>query len=87
MVRPGGNQSTLAWLRQTAFAVTAGNFPKLIERLSHVGLNRGEQQNSLRRAVFFNRLGEMRDRSYENQRFLASGLNLLVAAIILWNTV
>ena len=34
----------------------------------------------------FNRLGEIRERSYENQRHRASGLNLLVAAIILWNT-
>jgi hypothetical protein len=32
-------------------------------------LNKGEQQNALRRAVFFfNRLGEIRDRSYEKQR-------------------
>ena len=38
------------------------------------------------RAVFFNRLGELRDRSFENQRYRASGLNLVVAAIILWNT-
>jgi hypothetical protein len=37
--------------------------------------------------VFCNRLGEIRDRSYENQRYRASGLNLLVAAIILWDTV
>jgi TnpA family transposase len=44
------------------------------------------QPNALRRAVFFNRLGEIRDRSYENQRHRASGLNLPVAAIILWNT-
>jgi hypothetical protein len=36
VVRPGGNQSTLAWLRQTAFAATAGNFPKLIERLNQI---------------------------------------------------
>jgi hypothetical protein len=28
----------------------------------------------------------MRDRTFENQFFRASGLNLLVAAIILWNT-
>jgi hypothetical protein len=39
------------------------------------------------RAVFFNRLGEMRDRSFENQRYRASGLNLVTAAIVLWNTV
>jgi TnpA family transposase len=29
----------------------------------------------------------MRDRTFENQRYRASGLNLVVAAIILWNTV
>jgi hypothetical protein len=41
----------------------------------------------LARAVFFNRLGELRDRSFENQRYRASGLNLVVAAIVPWNTV
>ena len=50
------------------------------------GLNKGEAKNALSRAVFFNRLGELRDRSFENQRYRASGLNLVVAAIILWNT-
>ena len=30
--------------------------------------------------------GEVRDRTFENQRYRASGLNLAVAAIILWNT-
>ena len=39
------------------------------------------------RAVFFNRLGEIRDRSFEQQRYRASGLNLVTAAIVLWNTV
>ncbi len=34
-----------------------------------------------------NRLGELRDRTFENQRHRASGLNLIVSAIILWNTV
>ena len=37
--------------------------------------------------MFFNRLGELRDRTYENQQHPASGLNLVVAAIALWNTV
>jgi hypothetical protein len=41
----------------------------------------------LARAVFFHRLGEIRDRTFENQRYRDSGLNLAVAAIILWNTV
>jgi Tn3 transposase DDE domain len=33
------------------------------------------------------RFSELRDRSFENQRYRASGLNLVVAAIVLWNTV
>ena len=45
-----------------------------------------EAKNALARAVFFNQLGELRDRSFENQRYRASGLNLVVAAIVLWNT-
>ena len=36
---------------------------------------------------FGTRLGELGDRSFENQRYRASGLNLEVAAIVLWNTV
>ena len=39
------------------------------------------------RAVFIHRLGEIRDRSFEQQRYRASGLNLVAAAIMLWNTV
>lgn len=58
-----------------------------LRRRIHVGLNKGEARNALARAVFFNRLGELRDRTYENQRYRASGLNLVVAAIALWNTV
>jgi TnpA family transposase len=58
-----------------------------LRRRVNAGLNKGESRNALSRAVFFNRLGEMRDRSFENQRYRASGLNLVTAAIILWNTV
>jgi TnpA family transposase len=75
----------LGKLERTFFTLQWLQDPEL-RRRSHVGLNKGEQQNALRRAVFFNRLGEIRDRSYENQLHRASGLNLLVAAIILWNT-
>ncbi|PWI32851.1 Tn3 family transposase [Vibrio albus] len=57
-----------------------------LRRRVQAGLNKGEAKNALSRAVFFNRLGELRDRSFENQRYRASGLNLVVAAIILWNT-
>lgn len=57
-----------------------------LRRRANTGLNKGEARNALARAVFFHRLGELRDRSFENQAYRASGLNLLVAAIILWNT-
>jgi TnpA family transposase len=58
-----------------------------LRRRIHAGLNKGEARNALARAVFFYRLGEIRDRSFEQQRYRASGLNLLTAAIVLWNTV
>ena len=56
-------------------------------RRANARLNKGEAHHALKRAVFFHRLGEIRDRTFENQRYRASGLNLAVAAIILWNTV
>jgi hypothetical protein len=58
-----------------------------LRRRNLSGLNIGEACNSLKRAVFLHRLGEIRDRTLENQSHRANGLNLVVAAIILWNTV
>jgi len=58
-----------------------------LRRRIHAGLNKGEARNALARAVFFNRLGELRDRTYDNQQHRAGGLSLVVAAIVLWNTV
>jgi TnpA family transposase len=58
-----------------------------LRRRVQVGLNKGEARNALARAVFFYRLGEIRDRSFEQQHYRASGLNLVTAAIVLWNTV
>jgi Tn3 transposase DDE domain len=60
--------------------------PELRKRVQ-VGLNKGEARNALARAVFFNRQDELRDLTFENQRYRASGLNLVVLAIILWNTI
>ena len=58
-----------------------------LRRRVQAGLNKGEARNALARAVFFNRLGEIRDRSFEQQLYRANGLNLITAAIVLWNTV
>jgi TnpA family transposase len=40
--------------------------PELRGRVQ-VGLNKGEARNALASAVFFNRQGELRDRSFTNQ--------------------
>ncbi|MFM9921335.1 Tn3 family transposase [Lacisediminihabitans sp. H27-G8] len=76
----------LGRLERTLFTLDWMQNPELRRRVQ-TGLNKGEARNALARAVFFNRLGELRDRSYDNQRHRASGLNLLTAAITLWNTV
>ncbi len=57
-----------------------------LRRRSHGNLNKGESRHALARAVFFHRLGELRDRTAQGMAYRASGLNLVVNAIILWNT-
>jgi TnpA family transposase len=52
-----------------------------------IGLNKGESLNSLARKVFFGSLGEIRERTYEEQLNTASSMNPLLAAIVVWNTV
>jgi TnpA family transposase len=47
---------TLEWLKNIE-----------LRRRANAGLNKGEARNALARAVFFYRLGEMRDRSFESQ--------------------
>ncbi|MGR9035332.1 MAG: Tn3 family transposase [Gammaproteobacteria bacterium] len=76
----------LGRIERTLFMLDWLQNPDLRRRVN-AGLNKGEARNALARAVFFNRLGEIRDRSFEQQRYRASGLNLATAAIILWNTV
>jgi TnpA family transposase len=76
----------LGRIERTLFALDWMQNVELRRRVQ-IGLNKGEAKNALARAVFLNRLGEIRDRSFEHQRYRASGLNVVVAAIILWNTV
>ena len=73
-------------IERTLFILDWMEDPALRSRVQ-AGPNKGEARNALARAVFSNRLGEVRDRSFENQCYRASGLNLVVAAIIIWNTV
>jgi TnpA family transposase len=76
----------LGRLERTLFILDWLQSVELRQRVN-AGLNKGESRNSLARAVFFNRLGEIRDNSFEQQCYRASGLNLVTAAIILWNTI
>ena len=73
-------------LERTLFILDWISDPAL-RRRSNAGLNKGEARNALARALFFHRHGEIGDPTFENQRYRASGLNLTIAAIILWNTI
>ncbi len=66
----------LDWLEQPA-----------LRRQATAELNKGESHNALARAVCFHRLGRLHDRTAEAQAHRASGLALVTAAIVLWNTV
>ncbi|MBB4200810.1 hypothetical protein GGD83_004639 [Rhodoblastus sphagnicola] len=58
-----------------------------LRRRRQGGLDKGEAAHKLKRTVSFHESGEIRDRSFDSQAFHASGLNLVVAAIVYWNTV
>jgi TnpA family transposase len=76
----------LGRIERTLFTLEWIQSPELRRRV-HLGLNKGEARNALARAVFFYRRGAVRDRLREDLQNKASGLNLVVAAIVLWNTV
>ena len=66
----------LYWLEQPA-----------LRRRATAELNKGESHNALSRAVCFHRFGRLHDRTAQSQQHRASGLALVTAAIVLWNTV
>jgi hypothetical protein len=57
-----------------------------LRRRCHAGLNKGESRHFLAQAIYIHRQGRLADRTFQNQSFRASGLNLVIAAIIYWNT-
>jgi TnpA family transposase len=75
----------LGRLERTLFTVNWWLQPELRRRVT-IGLNKGELRNSLAKALRFYRRGSVFDRSREEQQRKASGLNLIIAAIGLWNT-
>ncbi|NRQ18460.1 hypothetical protein BHMPCIPO_05723 [Ensifer sesbaniae] len=75
----------LGRIERSLFMIEWYSSPAL-RRRCQAGLNKGEAAHKLKRAVFFHERGEIRDRSFESQAFRASGLNLVVSAIVHWNT-
>jgi TnpA family transposase len=73
-------------IERTLFTLDWLERPEL-RRQATAELNKGEARNALARAVCFQRLGRLRDRTAELQQHRASGLALVTAAIALWNTV
>jgi TnpA family transposase len=52
----------------------------------HAGLNKSEQRHALAQVVCTFKQGRIADRGQEAQQFRASGLNLVIAAIVYWNS-
>ena len=81
-----GSLREIGRVERTLFMLDWFDDPEQRQRTNSI-LNKGEARNALARAIFFNRLGELRDRTFDNQRHRASGLTLVTAAVTLWNTV
>ena len=73
-------------LERTAFLLEYFRDESLRRRIL-IGLNKGEALHALARQLFFGRLGELRDRAFEDQMHRASCLHLIMAAIAAWNTI
>ena len=59
---------------------------KALRQQCQAGLNKGEARHTLAQAVFVHKQGRLRDAQFENQALKASGLTLVTAAIVYWNT-
>ena len=72
-------------IERTLFMLDWLENPELRQRC-HAGLNNSEQRHALTQAIYTFRQGRIIDRSHEAQQYRASGLNLVIAAIVYWNT-
>ena len=62
--RPAG----IGRLERRLFTLDLLRSPALRHKIQ-TSLNKGKASNNLRKAVFFHRLGQIRDRAYENQQY------------------
>ena len=57
-----------------------------LRQLCHAGLNKSEQRHALAQVICTFKQGRIADRGPDAQQFRASGLNLVIAAIVHWNS-
>lgn len=75
----------LGRIERTLFMLDWLESPRL-RRLCHAGLNKSEQRHALAQVVCTFKQGRIADRGQDAQQFRASGLNLVIAAIVHWNS-
>jgi TnpA family transposase len=75
----------LGRIERTLFMLDWLESPEL-RRRCHAGLNKSEQRHFLAQAICTFKQGRIADRGAEAQQFRASGLNLVIAAIVFWNS-
>ena len=75
----------LGRIERTLFMLDWLESPEL-RRRCQAGLNKGEQRHALAQAICTFKQGRIADRGTEAQQYRASGLNLLIAAIVYWNS-
>ena len=73
-------------IERTLFMLDWMEDPQL-RKDSQAGLNKGEARHSLAKAVFAHSQGRIMDRSDAAQQKRAMALNLVIAAIIYWNSI
>jgi len=72
-------------VERTLFMLDWLEYPDL-RRRCQAGLNKGEQRHALTGAICTFRQGRIADRTHEAQQYRASGLNLVIAAVVWWNS-
>jgi TnpA family transposase len=75
----------LGRIERTLFMLDWLESPEL-RRRCHAGLNKSEQRHSLAQVICTFKQGRISDRGADAQQFRASGLNLVIAAIVFWNS-
>ena len=75
----------LGRVERTLFMLDWLESPDLRQRCQ-AGLNKSEQRHVLTQVICTFKQGRIADRGHEAQQFRASGLNLVIAAIVYWNS-